>query len=103
MPAEIHVNDTGTAFRITILNESLEVVNLSGAITKDILFLKPNNDVMTKEATLVNEGISGVLQYVTASGDLSVAGLWKIQAHINVDNSDLYSDISSFQVHDNLG
>lgn len=104
-PSEIHVNDIGTAFRITIYDENHDIVNVSGVITKDIIFTKPTNATVTKDATLINNGISGVIQYTTQSGDLDVAGIWNIQAHIQSSGStySLYTNTESFRVYDNLG
>lgn len=104
MSAEIHKYDIGTAFTITVYDENDTVVNVSGALTKDILFTKPDNTVLTKSATLVNNGESGVMQYVTQSGDLDTVGIWKIQGHIEFNSSsyNLYTNIASFRVYDNL-
>lgn len=102
MPAQIHVGDIGTAFRVTVYDENDDVVNISGATTKALLFTKPTNVTVTQDASLVSNGVSGVMQYTSVSGDLDIAGIWKIQGHIIVNSYDLYTDISSFRVYDNL-
>lgn len=99
---EIHKNDIGTAFRATIKDETDTVVDISSATTLQMLFLKPDNSLLTKTASLVNTGTDGKMQYVSASGDLDTCGWWRSQGFVRIGSAEWYSDILRFQVHDNL-
>lgn len=100
--SEIHLNDIGTAFRMTIYDESNNIVNVSGT-TPTILFTKPDKTILEKEATLYTDGTDGKIQYVSEDGDLDTIGQWQIQAFIYfTDTTQLYSNISTFRVHRNL-
>lgn len=102
MPAQIHVGDIGTAFRVTIYDEQNNIVNVSGSSPCQLLFTKPDNTLLTKTATVVDNGISGVILYTSQSGDLDIGGIWRIQGHIGINTSNMYTDVSSFRVYDNL-
>ena len=49
---EIHKNDIGTLFKLTVKDEDSSVVNLSSASTKEILIEKPDTTVLTKQLLL---------------------------------------------------
>lgn len=97
---EIHLNDVGTEFRLTVL-ESGTAVNVSSA-TNYIKFSKPDNTVVTQSGTLYTDGTDGVITYTSASGDLDTVGTWRIQVLVDYGATEFYSDISTFKVHKNL-
>ena len=101
--SEIHKNDANLGLRFTIKDENDNVVNLSGAAKKDIIFKKPNNVKFTKSGSLVTDGTDGVIQYATATGDLDTVGYWRAQCFVDLGSSgSFYSDVVKFKVHDNL-
>ena len=84
MAGEVHLNDIGTIFRLTIKDQDGAVVDVSsatGAGQKEILFEGPGK-LMTKTAVFLTDGTDGVIQYVNVSGDHSVVGQWKMQGHV---------------------
>jgi len=97
---EIHQNNVGTEFRVTVL-ESGTAVNVSSA-TNYIRFSKPDNTVVSKNASFYTDGTDGIITYTSASGDLDVVGTWKIQAFVDFGVNEFYSDISTFRVYKNL-
>jgi hypothetical protein len=97
---EIHKNDVGTEFRITIL-EDAAAVNVA-ASTNYIKFSKPDNTVVTQSGSLYTDGTDGIIKYTSVSGDLDTVGTWKLQAFIDFGATEFYSDISTFKVHKNL-
>jgi hypothetical protein len=101
MAPEIHVNDIGTIFRVTLRDES-GLVDLSTASTKQIIFRKPSGTILTKTASLTTDGTDGKLQYASVSGDLDAEGEWQLQARIAIGSGDWKSDIHRFTVHPNL-
>lgn len=102
MAAEIHVNDIGTAIVATIKDENDEIVDVSTATEKTMYFKKPDKTLLTKEATLKTDGTDGVIQYVFASGELDMAGVWLNQAKVVFVDGQWHSSIDSFQVSHNL-
>lgn len=98
---EIHLNDIGTVFEVTILDGS-SAVDISAATTKQIIFKKKDRTILTAAGTFVTDGTDGKIKYTAVSGDLSVVGEWSIQAYIVTPSGEWRSDISTFTVHSNL-
>lgn len=98
---EVRLNDIGTVFRATFYDGS-DVVDISTASTKQLIFRKPDGVSVTKDGSFYTNGTDGKLQYVSASGDLSAAGLWKLQGYIVIGTNQHHSDIYTFRVHTNL-
>ena len=97
MAASIHVDDIGTVFEATIL-ENAAPVNISGATTRQLWFKRPDGTVLKKTATLTSTGLDGRMQYTAVSGDLSHAGEWSWQAYLVFSTGTWYSDIQTFEV-----
>lgn len=101
MSYQIHINDVGTEFRITIMDNSA-VVNISSATLLEIIFQKPDTTDLVVNADLYTDGTDGVLYYRVVSGDLDQSGIFKIQAYVEISGGSYYSSIGSFKVHCNL-
>ena len=104
MASEIHQDDIGTRFLITVKDDG-ELVNISGvggSTIHQISFRKPSDTVVNRNATLQDFGISGVMFYDSIAGDLDEAGLYKLQAKVVVPSGTYYTDIYSFKVHSNI-
>ena len=101
MASEIHVNNVGTLFKVTIY-DGTTAVDVSTATTKQIIFKKPNGESVTKTALFYTDGSDGIIQYTSVAGDLDVKGVWKIQAFVDMTAGDFYSDWGDFIVYDNL-
>lgn len=99
---EIHVNDFGTVFTVTVKDGS-SAIDLSTATTKQIWFEKQDKSVLKKDATFVTDGTDGQIRYVIADGDLDTAGKWRIQAYYVNGAGEWHSDTASFKVHANVG
>lgn len=102
MACEIHLNDIGTAFRLTILDCDAVAIDISSAITKEILFQKPDGTSITQTATFLTDGTDGIVQYVTIANDLDQTGKWKIQAKVTLPTGTWSSNIETFRVYSNL-
>jgi hypothetical protein len=98
---EIHVNDIGNTFTIT-LKDGTAVVDISTATTKSIIFGKPDGTTLTKTAGFVTDGSDGKINYSSVSGDLNIPGIWSIQAHVVLSSGNWKTDIAHFDVHDNI-
>lgn len=104
MASEIHKDDIGTRFLITVKDDGLPVniSGVSGGSVHQISFRKPSDTVIDRNATLKDYGISGVMFYDTIAGDLDEAGLYKLQAKVIVPSGTFFTDIFSFKVHPNI-
>lgn len=102
MIGEIHIDDIGTNFIVTIKDENDDVVDISGATTKNLRFKKPDGTIVTQAASFVNTGTDGQIKYTTVAGDLDVHGTWALQAFIDLGSQELNSDIYKFKVYKNL-
>lgn len=101
MSSEIHVDDVGTRFLLTIKDDG-EVVDISQASSISIIFKKPDDTAMYRPGTVLSDGMDGIAYYDTIAGDLDNAGLYKLQARVALPSGTYYTDIHSFQVHCNL-
>lgn len=99
---EIHQGDTGTVFRQIIKNQSGSVVDISGATTTTIKFMKPDRSVVSKTAIFYTDGTDGIIQYTTIAGDLNMAGTWKRQGFATLPAWTGHSDVVEFKVYPNL-
>ncbi len=100
---EIHVDDVGTNFVVTIEGETCLVLDISSASTKNLIFRKPDGTLLTKPATFVTDGTDGQIKYTFVAGDLDQHGKWSVQAFIDYGSTEWYSDIAKFTVYNNLG
>lgn len=100
---EVHLNDIGTVFELT-MKDGDDVVDISGATTLEIHFEKPTTPISTvvKTASLKATGVDGVMYYVTVDGDLDTLGKWRVQGKVTLPTGTWSSDISTFKVHKNL-
>lgn len=101
MRNEIHCLDIGVNFLVTI-KDGDNVVNISSATTKQLIFQKPSGSNLTKDATFYTNGTDGILSYVSIDGDLDEVGFWKVQGYIVLGSNEWHTDIADFRVHRNL-
>lgn len=101
MSSEIHVLDIGTEFRIPITDDG-EVVDISTATGLTIIFKKPDGTLLSVTADLYTDGTDGIMYYRAVDGDLDQAGIWKIQAFVEISGGSYYSSIGSFKAVCNL-
>lgn len=102
MSAEIHVGDIGTLFKVTIKDEDDNIVNLSGASVKRLTFLKPDGVRVEKDCSFYTDGTDGIITYTSISGDISVAGIWRMQGYVKIGSAEHNSDTISFKVRSNI-
>lgn len=78
--ADIHVNDIGTMFKLTVKDQNSNIVTLDGSYMLAVNFLLPDGSTLSRTASLYSDGSDGIIQYITTSGDLTQPGSWKQQA-----------------------
>jgi len=98
---EIHVGDVGTLFIVTVM-ENDAILDISSAITKQIIFKSPSGTRKVKDAEFVNGGIDGKLSYETEANDLNKAEGWSIQVYLEFTSGAWHTDIATFHVYENL-
>lgn len=101
MSDEIHVDDIGTVFTVT-LKESGSAVNVSTATTKTIKFKDPSGTASSKTADFTTDGSDGKIYYTTVADDLDEAGMWEIQAYVVMPTGTWSSSTKKFRVYPNL-
>ena len=100
--AEIHKNDIGTVFRLTLKDNGSAVDISSASATKDIIFKKPSGLIVTQGASFTSDGTDGKIQYASVAGDLDEVGHWEMQASVVITAGTFKSEIEGFQVKRNL-
>jgi len=98
---EVHQNDIGTQILVSVYDDT-SPVDLSGASTIEMIFKKPDGNVLTKTAVLYGDGTDGVIVYTTVEGDLNVAGKWAIQVYVVIGSSSWKTNIAMFRVYENI-
>ena len=62
---EIHMNDVGTKFLVTV-TDGTTAVDISSATTKQLIFQKPSGTKLTKATAFTSDGTDGKMQYSIA-------------------------------------
>lgn len=104
MASEIHVNDIGTRFLVTIKDDGALVDVSPGLASGTFVFKKPDDTTFNRTASTLGDGsaLSGVMYYDTIAGDLNEAGIWKLQSKMILTSGTFYTDIQTFTVNCNL-
>ncbi len=101
MANEIHKDDIGTVFEVTV-QENEVAIDISTATVKEIILSDPDGTPTTFAAAFKTDGTDGIIQYTTVASDLSIAGNWRIQARLTLPAGDWRTDVGKFIVHENL-
>ena len=103
MPSEVHLNDIGTRFKVTVNDDGVPV-DLSSASALQISFRKPDDTIIDRTGSTLGDGssTSGVMYYDSVAGDLDAAGNYKLQGKVTLSAGTYYTDIHTFKVHCNL-
>lgn len=99
---EIHVGDIGTIFEVTIM-DGASVINISSALSLEIIFVKPDKIKVVNTAVLSSDGIDGKMRYTISSiSELDLKGNWKLQGKVKLPSGTWSTDIDKFKVYGNL-
>lgn len=103
---EVQKNDVGRVLVVEFLDESGNVIDISSATTKQIVFRKPGGALLTKSGTFHTDGTDGLLNYTTAKPggvyDMDTIGRWQIQGYVVIGTNELRTNIGFFEVAGNL-
>jgi hypothetical protein len=101
MASEIHMNDIGTQFILTIKDQDGNIVDLSTCLSKSVIFQKPDLSSHTKAATFVTNGSDGKIYYTATSGDIEQDGFWRIQGRVEFATGIWSTNTTQFIVYPN--
>jgi len=102
---EVHYNDIGTVFLVTVndcVSGTSTILDISTASSLSLVFKSPSGASNTKPATLYTDGTDGKIYYTTVDGDLNQVGTWRIQAIVNIGGGIYRSDVGTFKVFENI-
>jgi len=69
-----------TVHRYTLHNQDGDVINISGASSKQIVFISPYETRSTYNASFTTDGTDGVLEYRLAQP--APSGLWRAEVYV---------------------
>lgn len=102
MSVDLHVNDYGTVLEFTVKDQDDNVLDLSEATVKSLVFSKPDGTTSTVTLNFTTDGADGKVQYTIESGLLDVAGTWRMQVVLTLSAGVWYSGITEMKVEPNL-
>jgi len=70
-----------TVFRYTLHNVDGDIINISGATSKQIVFTSPYGAKSTYNASLTTDGTDGVLEYRLTQP--APSGLWRAEVYVS--------------------
>lgn len=98
---DVHVNDIGTIFRLTIY-DGTAIADISSATVKQVIFYTPGGSAVIKTADFTTTGADGQIQYTAGSADITESGLWRLQGRVTTPTGTWTSTSSDFRVFPNL-
>ena len=105
MASEIHADDIGTRFLITV-KDGVSGVDISQAAALQVSFRKPSDLIIERTGLTQGTGssVSGVMYYDSVSGDLNEIGHYKLQGKVTLGGGSgtYYTDIHTFKVNCNI-
>jgi hypothetical protein len=84
------------------IREAYNVLDISTSTVKKIIIKRPDNSLLTNDATFMTDGTDGRIFYRTIITDLDQAGKYHTQAYIEMPGFSGHSTITTFEVFDNL-
>tara|TARA_B100000131_G_C18008367_1_gene569430 strand:+ start:606 stop:923 length:318 start_codon:yes stop_codon:yes gene_type:complete len=105
MPAnEIHQNDVGTIFKVTVKDgdSAVDISSATSGSSKIIIFKKPSGTKEEKNASFNTDGTDGIMNYTIQTDDLDEIGTYQIQGKVVISDGTFFTDIKKFKVHRNL-
>jgi hypothetical protein len=96
--AEIHVGDVIT-FERTIKDQDGNIVNVSSAAEKKLIFRRPNNLSTEYDASLSTDGTDGKISYKLT---IDQAGDWSWQGFVRIGTDEWHAGILTFTAKRNL-
>ena len=101
---EIHMNDVGTKFLVTVTDgtTAVDISSATSGSSKIIIFKKPSGTKEEKNASFNTDGTDGIMNYTIQTDDLDEIGTYQIQGKVVISDGTFFTDIKKFKVHRNL-
>lgn len=100
---EMQLLEEGVAIVLPVVDETGAVVDISAASSLTIYLKGPDKIVDTYTAVLTTDGTDGLMQYVTATGDIDQTGIWEAQGEVVLSGFTHPTVVSKFKVLRNIG
>lgn len=91
------------ALQVQVVDQNGNPVDVSTANALEFFLLAPDGVPQQVAASLLSNGLDGMLQYVTTDEDLEVVGVWQIQAQLTFGSEVLRTRWAPFGVDANIG
>lgn len=99
---EIRVGDQ-VPVELTFYKDDGSILDLSGAVSLEFVFRKPDGTTITRVPSLITDGTDGKASYTLLSAEVNLAGMWKVQGIADLPVLGVkHSTIPPFEVHRNL-
>ena len=86
----------------TVKDQADAPVDLTGASPMVVKIRKPNDEILSRNASFVNSGTDGKIFFVTQADDLDQVGEFEFQALVTLGGILYPSDILLVEVHENI-
>ena len=94
----VRKNDVGVALQAAVKKRDGSALDVSAATSLTMVFTKPDGETISRPANAANGGADGVVQYVTAEGDLDQTGTWKVDVVVEAPGLHITSTTYKFKV-----
>lgn len=93
-----HVGDVGVELVAELVDTADAAIDVSAATVRYIYLTAPDNTTTRKTAVNDTTGTDGKIRYNTVAGDLTMAGVWKMQGYVELAAGKFSATESSFEV-----
>src|SRR5262245_1324236 len=92
----------GVKFDLPVVDEAGAPVDITAAVTLQILLRKPDGTVLTRTAAVVS-GTTNTMRYISVTGDLDLSGDWLGQGYLAIPGGYTgHTETTPFRVRENL-
>lgn len=99
MTEDIHVGDIGTQL-IGRFREHGEIIDLAEFATIWFTLTRPDGTTCGGPGDVIPPSTDGRAQYLTVEGDLTMAGMWTLQAEVTNGSGQWHTSRGRFVVHE---
>lgn len=99
---KIRVDDENTTLEVELLENCTAPLPIDQATVKNIIIARPDSTTITRAASFTTDGTDGKMFILSLAGDFTMSGTYYIQGYIESPGWNGHSDISEFEVFDNL-
>lgn len=96
----IRKGDVGSVFRVLVLDEDGQPIDLRNSPIKRIFFGRPIVGWFKRDAAFTTDGQDGLIEYKTVPGDLDATGNWRLQGYAELPTfvDSFHTEMATFYV-----